>query len=124
MAALLDTIDFWVTEEKLAALLDRIVTSMNPLQVIAFGSRARGQHRPDSDLDLAIIVDAESRPRPGDLRGNILLPADIVVLSEERFKSFKPWINTIDHEIDREGVRLYERGSQSADRNTLHRLCA
>ena len=46
-----------------AALLDRmirtIVDEVDPEQVILFGSRARGDARPDSDVDLLII---ESEP--------------------------------------------------------------
>ncbi len=57
-----------VTEEKILAAVQRIVAVANPIRIIAFGSRARGDFRPNSDLDLAVIVDhlplEPSRPSP------------------------------------------------------------
>ena len=32
--------------------------------VYVFGSRARGEHRPDSDLDVAYVIDRQVRDRP------------------------------------------------------------
>jgi HEPN domain-containing protein/predicted nucleotidyltransferase len=39
-----------------ARLVERIVRKVQPLQIILFGSRAKGTHRPTSDLDLLVIV--------------------------------------------------------------------
>ena len=42
-----------------AALLDRVVAYFRPARVILFGSRARGDHQPDSDYDLLVVVDLQ-----------------------------------------------------------------
>jgi hypothetical protein len=42
-----------VTEEKVIDVVETIVAKAAPLRITAFGSRARGTHRPESDLDLA-----------------------------------------------------------------------
>ena len=51
----------FVSAEKVDEAVRRIIAAVNPLQIIAFGSRARGDHRPDSDLDLAVIFDDSSK---------------------------------------------------------------
>ena len=41
-------------------LLDPVVAYFKPLRVILFGSRARGDARPDSDIDLLVVVDDDT----------------------------------------------------------------
>jgi predicted nucleotidyltransferase len=56
--------------------------------VILFGSRARGEERPDSDLDL-LVIEPEVKSRRAEfvrLRealGDLGVPIDLVVLSAE-----------------------------------------
>jgi uncharacterized protein len=38
-------------------LLEAVVSYFDPVEVILFGSRARGEATPDSDFDLLVIVD-------------------------------------------------------------------
>lgn len=45
-----------VTPQLLAAMTDRIVEEFHPLQVILFGSHARGDARPNSDVDLLVVM--------------------------------------------------------------------
>src|SRR5258708_26139488 len=52
-----------VTEETLQSLTQRIVDNVHPYRVILFGSRACGTARPDSDIDLLVIVDETDDPR-------------------------------------------------------------
>ena len=46
-----------------SALLDPVVAYFNPLRVIVFGSSARGEAGPDSDIDLLVIVDDDTPAR-------------------------------------------------------------
>ena len=119
--------EYAVTPEKITELVERIVAEANPIAVIAFGSRARGDHRPNSDLDLAVIVEGSETdyPKlPAHVREGIRMSVDLLTIPEQRYERFRPWINTVHRHIDRQGVRLYERGRQSADRNAFERLCA
>lgn len=43
-------------EDKLKELVDRIVVAAKPRRVILFGSAARGEMGPDSDLDVLVVV--------------------------------------------------------------------
>jgi predicted nucleotidyltransferase len=126
VAATLEFRELAMTGDKVQELVERIVEAVDPLQVIAFGSRARGTHGSDSDLDLAVIVDgteAAHASLPDGLTAGLLMDVDLLTIPKERFDKFRPWINTVHRQIDREGVRLYERGRQSATPDTFRRLC-
>lgn len=41
--------------DHLPAITERIVKRFDPLQIILFGSHARGDARPDSDLDFVVV---------------------------------------------------------------------
>ena len=50
-----------VDETVLAEVVRRLVEAVDPERIILFGSRARGDNRPDSDLDL-LLVKASNEP--------------------------------------------------------------
>jgi len=68
-------------------MVRRIVAEAQPRRIVLFGSAARGDLRPDSDIDLLVIVaDGVHRRRTAQqlyraLRG-IGVPYDIVVATE------------------------------------------
>jgi len=77
----------------------------------AFGSRARGNPDPDSDLDLCVVVPALTRPvrdsiyeaawEVGFEHGRVLAP---IILSEENFERGPMSASTLVANIRREGV--------------------
>ena len=48
-----------VDESLLKEIVRRLVEAVDPDRIVLFGSRARGDARPDSDLDLLIIKDTD-----------------------------------------------------------------
>jgi uncharacterized protein len=80
------------------ALLDPVVTYFNPRRVIVFGSFARGEAGPDSDIDLLVIVDDDT-------------PADRVTL-KAGYQSRKSYHQPADVIPVRE--RIYQRNSRIA----------
>lgn len=42
-------------DEALQCLVARLVAALDPQAIWLFGSRARGDHRPDSDFDLMVV---------------------------------------------------------------------
>ena len=46
----------------LKRIIDKIVEAFHPLRIILFGSHARGDHRPDSDVDLFVEMETDDPP--------------------------------------------------------------
>jgi len=114
--------DWGITPERMRQAVERIVETANPLRVIAFGSWARGEHTPESDLDLAVILDERSTVRDaGPLyvaASKIRMDMDILAATVEHHEKFGISLNSVHGDIKREGIVLYERtrhGSASAN---------
>ena len=80
--------------------------------VILFGSHAEGRARPDSDFDFLVVEpNVQNRfdemTRLAHLLGKMLVPADVVVVSRERFDRFRHTPNTLAYRAAREG-KVYE----------------
>ena len=80
-------------------------------RLILFGSRARGDSRPDSDYDCLAIVDAvspELRDAIYDIGGDFLYEHgalfSVIPVTEERFK--RQTVNPLFVNVRREGVSL------------------
>lgn len=76
-----------------------------------FGSYARGEARPGSDVDLMIVEKKLANPRLREiyvLRERLTLEKDVdlLVVDEENFNTWKRSPGTVQHEVYREGVRL------------------
>ena len=104
------------------ALLDRMIRTLvaeaDPEQVILFGSRARGDARPDSDVDL-LVVESEpfgaGRCRHAEtVRLYQALPAtpvarDILVYSRDEIERWRGSLNHVAARALREGRVLYAK---------------
>jgi len=98
----------------LAEITRRIREVSDPEQIILFGSRARGDSRPDSDVDLLIIKDniESTRDEAGRIYRalrNISIPVDVVVMRPAYVEQYKDIIGTIVRPALREGRVLYAR---------------
>jgi uncharacterized protein len=100
---------------ELARLVQAIVASVHPDGVILFGSRARGDHRADSDVDLAIIAaDGVARRRVAMQAYESLaavvgrsVAVDIVVLTPSIIEAERDLVGSVARAVAREGVSLY-----------------
>ena len=104
------------------ALLDRmvraIVAEVDPEQVILFGSRARGDARADSDVDL-IVVEAEpfgpERNRHREMvrlyhaLAGFRVGIDVLVYSQDDVEYWRDSLNHVLARALREGRTLYRR---------------
>jgi uncharacterized protein len=96
-------------------LLRRVVAYFNPRRVILFGSAARGQAGPHSDLDLLVIVDDDTPPekvtvRAGyESRQGYKKAVDVIPCHESTFRRKRRIVGTLPYAAAREGVTVYER---------------
>jgi uncharacterized protein len=94
------------------SMVKRIAKKFRPEQIILFGSQARGDAGPDSDVDLLVVLDFEGTAldMAVEIRlalHNILIPTDILVTRPEDFAWRKEVVGTIEWAAAREGKVLY-----------------
>ena len=95
-------------------IVRRIVDEFHPEQVILFGSHARGEAGPDSDIDLLVVMsfDGSKREKQVELLGIIpdnSGPVDVIVTRPEDFRWRKDTVGTIEWPASHEGKVLYGR---------------
>lgn len=100
------------TSKELDKLIERIVETVHPLQIILFGSAVRGEMGPDSDLDLLVVMPDGTHRRHtaqhiyGTVRG-IKVPYDVVVATTSDLKKYGNSIGLIYRTVLEEGRELY-----------------
>jgi predicted nucleotidyltransferase len=97
------------------ALLDSIVAYFNPRRVIVFGSVARGEAGPDSDIDLLVIVDDDTPAEKVTLkagyesRKSYHEPVDVIPVREKVFQRNSRIAGTLSRAAVLDGVVVYDR---------------
>ncbi len=100
--------------EQIDRMVKRIVKRFHPEKIILFGSQARGDAGPDSDVDLLVVMPVEGSifEKSLDIREalhSIPVPVDIIVTTPEDFAWRKDYVGTIEWPATREGKVLYVR---------------
>jgi hypothetical protein len=98
-----------------AELLDPVVAYFRPRRVILFGSVARGDAGPDSDIDLLVVVDDDTPPEKVTIRAGresrrtYREPADVIPIRERTWRRFSGVTGTLPFAASTEGIVIYER---------------
>ncbi len=114
MAHSLDTSDAIISEAIIDQIVQKIVDQVNPLQVILFGSYARGMPATDSDLDLFVVVESNLPRHKRSAKIRLLFspapcPLDILVYTPQEVESCSGVVNHIVTHVMTTGKILYER---------------
>ncbi|MBX9698724.1 MAG: nucleotidyltransferase domain-containing protein [Acetobacteraceae bacterium] len=98
-----------------ASLVAQIVATYSPLRVILFGSQARGEAGPDSDIDLLVILDDDAPPealhwrRRYEARRGHDGAVDIIPCRQSILHDRARAPGSLAAAALREGVTIYER---------------
>lgn len=103
----------------LPVAVDDIVRAVAPRRIVLFGSVARGDEGPDSDLDLLVVLD---RVEPADrvrlvssIRRAISVraPVDVFVTDVAEYEQRKDVLGSMIYWPAREGEMVYERAKRT-----------
>ncbi len=100
-----------VNQKVLDEIVRRIVKAAKPESIIIFGSAARGEMGPDSDLDILVVAACDHRRNTArkirrELFG-IGVPIDIIVAKPEDIERYRDSIGLIYRPALRDGKVLY-----------------
>ena len=103
-----------VDEAVLAEIVRRLVQAVDPDRIVLFGSRARGDHRPDSDVDLLLVKPSVLPPHrrviPAyEAMSGLLVPTEILWRTAEEIREWSQVSNHFTTRALREGRVLYEK---------------
>jgi predicted nucleotidyltransferase len=96
-------------------LLNRVVDYFHPRRVVLFGSRARGDSGPDSDIDLLVILDDDAPAdkltlRAGwESRSGYDRPADVIPVRDAVYRRRARIAGTRAYDAEIDGIAVYER---------------
>ena len=91
-----------------------IVEAFHPNRIVVFGSYARGEAGPDSDLDLFIEMESSLRPPERGIAvrrvlRNVRFPLDVFVYTPKEVADARRTFGNLMSYVDAEGKLLYER---------------
>lgn len=105
------------TEEAVRRFLGLIANSYDMAGAIIYGSRARGTHRPDSDADVAVLLNGEHQRVLATTLAMADVAYDVLLDTGINISPLPVWLDEWEHpetytnpallhNIAREGVRL------------------
>ena len=110
------------TEHAVRRFLDLLADRYDVAELIVFGSRARGTHRPDSDLDVAVLLKSETQRALPTTLAMADVAFDELLETGINISPLPVWMDQWEHPerfsnpdllrtIALEGIRLVQQGA-------------
>jgi predicted nucleotidyltransferase len=100
-----------IPQKAIDQVVEQIVEKFKPQKIILFGSYARGNPRPESDVDLLVVTkSSEKASKSLDIRRHldVMFGLDLVVYTSKRLKERVDMGDWFLRDILKEGEVLYE----------------
>lgn len=103
-------------EPAIREMVRRLVERFHPEKVILFGSHARGDAGPDSDVDLLVVLPGPLSKKEQTIEVRLALRGvgvakDVFLATPEEVEAHKDLAGTLVYPALREGKVLYERAA-------------
>ena len=105
-------------QESMNEVVRRLVEFYQPEKIYLFGSTARGEDRPDSDLDFLVVVPDD---QPADRFWGVYqelcgigISVDVVAFRHKDFEARRDWLMSLPAIALREGKVLYDAQAKAA----------
>ena len=100
--------------EVIPTMVERIVREFEPVQIILFGSQARGEARWDSDVDLLVVLPSAPDKHKAAVAirralRDIPVAKDIIVSTPDEIAHYGDMVGRVLRAALREGTVLYAR---------------
>jgi predicted nucleotidyltransferase len=109
------TRDFRHEHQQTKRVCDAIAAEFHPEKIVLFGSRSHGRSRPDSDIDLLVVMPFETSPfrQAAIILNHIVrtvgvLPLDLIVRTADQVKERLRMGDNFMREIIEHGKVMYE----------------
>ncbi|KAA0265516.1 MAG: nucleotidyltransferase domain-containing protein [Chloroflexi bacterium] len=105
-----------IPQKAIDQVVEQIVEEFKPQKIILFGSYARGNPRPESDVDLLVVMKTSDKQgkQSLDMRRHlgVMFGLDLVVYTEKQLKERVKMGDWFLRDMLKEGKVLYEASSR------------
>ena len=103
-------------DRAIAEMVRRIVRQFDPERIVLFGSHARGVGKPDSDVDVLVVMRVEGSKRKAAIEVEMALagvgvPKDVIVATPEEAAKYRDVAGSLIGSALEEGRVLHERAA-------------
>jgi predicted nucleotidyltransferase len=99
-----------IPQKAIDQVVEQIVEKFEPQKIILFGSYARGNPRPESDVDLLVVMDPPKKSLEIRRHLGVMFGMDLMVYTPQRLKERVEMGDWFLRDILEEGKVLYESG--------------